>query len=302
MTKKATFSALLVILLVLAAMPAFGGSAVIGSVAGTMSATVGGQPALANSVVFSGDSLRVKDGATVVAINNGGRLVFGHNSEASFLRDDKEVTVLLSQGNVSMYHPDSSGAVRVKVDNLSISPATGFKTLGEVASLNGAVVVTSKMGVLRVNGNGAPVDVKPGQSITIQSKTARAPQAGTMQKLEGGNTALEAAGLAAGIVAAILAGLALSRAGDARDAANAATSAANAATSAANQADADAKAATAAAQAAQLEAMNVGCALNAFSDELYGGAGIVPSPYVPPSGSTCASTPSGAGEVVVNPL
>ena len=54
----------------------------------------------------------------------------------------------------------------------------------------------------------------------------------------------------------------------------------------ANSADAaasDAAAAVAAANAAQAAANSVGCALNTFSDENFG----IPSPYRPPSGSTC---------------
>jgi hypothetical protein len=64
----------------------------------------------------------------------------------------------------------------------------------------------------------------------------------------------------AGTAAAILAGLDLSRSGDARDAANAATAAANNAAAVANAA---------------------GCAVDAANPTLS------PSPYVPPAGFTC---------------
>ncbi|HEV2493840.1 MAG TPA: hypothetical protein VG204_12310 [Terriglobia bacterium] len=276
---------LFIVLLGLASVPAFAGSAVIGSVAGSMNSTVAGQPVLPNSVVFSGDTLKVNDGATVIALNNGSRLVFGRETEASFLRDSSNVTVLLGQGNVSVFDPDSSAGLQVKASDLSIVPAKGFKTLGEVAMSNGAVTVAVKEGSLRVEGNGAPVEVTKGQVITIHPKTSRAPQAGGAQSMGGSNTdvILDAAGVAAGAIAAILAGIGISRANDAKSAAQAATAAANtantsaqAATAAANTADADAK-------AAQATANSVGCALNNFNDNTFG----VPSPYTPPSGSSC---------------
>src|SRR5713226_5001037 len=122
---------LFIVLLGLASVPAFAGSAVIGSVAGSMTSSVGGQPLLSNSVIFSCDTPRVKDGATVVAMSSGSRLVFGRETEASFLKDGNEVTVLLGQGNVSVFDPASSASLRVKTNDLSIAPTKGFKTLGE---------------------------------------------------------------------------------------------------------------------------------------------------------------------------
>src|SRR2546429_1445909 len=215
---------LFVLLLGFASIPAFAGSAVVGSVAGSMNATLGGQPLLPNSVIFSGDSLKVRDGATVIALASGSRLVFGRETEARFLREGNGVTVLLGEGSVSVYHPEGSAEVRVKANNVSIAPAPGFKTLGEVAMLNGAIVVTSKEGSLRVEGNGSPVEVATGKTITIGSRTARAPrpQGGGQGLGGGGSTALEAGALAAGAAAAILAGNGISRAHDAPDAAEAA--------------------------------------------------------------------------------
>ncbi len=120
--------------------PAFAGSAVIGSVAGSMNATVGGQALLPNTTLFSGDSLQVKDGVAVVALGNSGRMVLGRDTVASFLRESNEVTLLLGQGNVSVFHAANTAPVRVKVGEVSVVPVSGFKTLGEVATLNGAVV------------------------------------------------------------------------------------------------------------------------------------------------------------------
>lgn len=284
MSSRLRTTLMLLLLGVLASVPALGGSAVVGSVAGSLNATVGGEAVLPHTVIFSGDSLQVKDGALVVATDNGSRMAFGRDTIASLQRDAHVVTVLLSAGNVSLYHADDRVGLRVQAANVTVEAAPGYKTLGDVAMMNGAVVVTAKDGALRVNDGSKTVQVAKGKTITVTPKTARAPQTGGSQKLGGGSTALEAAAVGAGGAAAILAGIAMSRAGNAKDnaaaatsAANAATSAATAATSAATAADSDAVAATAAANAANATANQVGCALNTFNDETFG----VPSPYTP---------------------
>jgi len=233
---------------VVATVPALAGSAVIGSVAGSMNASIGGQSLLPNTTIFSGDSLQVKDGVAVVALGNNSRVVLGRNTVASFLRDSSEVTVLLSQGNVSLLHANEGTSVRVKAGDISVSPLAGFKTLGEVAMLNGSLVVTAKEGTLQVDDHGTTKNVTKGQTIVLTPKTrdnARGACCGG-----GGNTALEVAAIGAGGVAAILAGVAVSRSGNANNNALAAISAANAATSAANAATSTAAAAEAAAQQA----------------------------------------------------
>ena len=234
---------------------ALAGSAVIGSVAGSRNATIGGQALLPNTTIFSGDSLAVKDGAAVVSVGSGSRLVFGRETAASFLRDEREVTVLLGQGNVSMYHPAGGAALRVKAGEISVLPAGGFKTLGEVAMLNGVVVVTAKEGKLRVEGSGPAVEVAKGKTITLTSKAARAPQGGAAGSGVSVATGLQVAGVAGSGVAVGTSTVAMSRAGDARD------EAANAANVAADAVNA-AEAAEAAAQAAEDAANAVGCALN----------------------------------------
>lgn len=238
-----------------ATVPALAGSAVIGSVAGSMNATVGGQSLLPNTTIFSGDSLQVREGVAVVAVGNSSRVVFGRDTVASFLRESNEVTVLLSQGSVSVMHPNEGTALRVKANGVSVTPAPGFKSLGEVAMLNGAVVVTAKEGALQVDDHGTAKNVSKGQTIVLAPRTADGKKGACCGG--GGNTALEVAAVGAGATAAILAGIAMSRAGnantnslDAVSAANSATAAANAATSAANAANSTAAAAVAAANAA----------------------------------------------------
>ena len=157
---------------------AYAGSAVVGSVAGSVNATVGGHEVVPNATIFSGDSLQVKDGVAVIALGRGSRLVFGRESTVSFSREADSVTAVLGQGNVSLFYPDGGAGVRVKVGEVTIAPAKGFKTLGEVAMANGSVMVTTKEGLLRVEGDGQAVDVAKGKTIAVMPKAARAPQGG----------------------------------------------------------------------------------------------------------------------------
>lgn len=284
---KLRLSLLLLLAGVIAAAPAFAGSAVVGSVAGTMNATVGGQTLLPNTTIFSGDSLQVRDGVAVVAIGQGGRMVFGRDTEASFLRDSKDVTVLLSHGNVSMFNPGDNAALRVKIGEVSVVPATGYKTLGEVAMLNGAVIVSAKEGMLRVEGNGPAVTVAKGQSITLSQRTARAPQAagGAGAARISSSAALQVASVGASAASVVVGGIAVSRAGDAKNAAAAAQVTASQAVTAANTAATNASDAVTAAQGATDTATAAGCAVNLLGTQ----AGIAgfssTSPFSPPSGS-----------------
>jgi hypothetical protein len=197
-------------------------------------------------------------------------MVFGHDTAASFLRDSNEVTVLLGQGNVSIFHDADGTPVRMKVGEVSIVPVSGFKTLGEVAMLNGAVVVTAKDGMLRVTeGNGQVVNVAKGKTISVTPR-AKAPQGGggSAGRCCGGSNVWDIAATVAGGTAAVLAGLALSRASDAKDNSASAATAAAAAASAAAQA----AAAAAAANSAAINASN--CAADVFSHQI--------SPSAPP--------------------
>ena len=286
MMKNKLKAAMIILAALVAAAPVYAGSAIIGSVAGSLNATVGGQALLPNTVVFSGDSLQVKDGAAVIALENGNRMAFGRETEASFLRESSAVQVLLGRGNVSMYQADGRSGLTVKAGDYEVAPATGYKTLGEVAMLNGVVTVTSKQGTLKVAGAGRTVEVAQGKTVTLGTQTARAPrpQTGGSQSLEGStDVLLDVGALGAGVVAAILAGVSIKRADDATSAANAANSAAAAAGAAAVAAANSAN--STAAQAAS-NANAVGCALN-LENELIYGVGAVPSPYTPPAGFSC---------------
>jgi len=285
----------LVLLGLVAAVPVFAGSAVVGSVAGSMNATVGGQTLLPNTTLFSGDNLQVKDGVAVVALGSASRIVFGRDTVASFLRDSNEVTVLLGQGNVSVFHDVDGMPVRMKIGDVSVVPVSGFKTLGEIAMLNGAIVVTAKEGMLRVEGNNGPaINVVKGKTITVMPE-ANAPQGGGKApggagRCCGGSNVWAIAATAVAGGALVFAAVAESRAGKAEDNAAAATSAADAATAAASAAAAAASAAAAAASAAVAAAeaaeIAAGCALNAEDNPT--GKGV--SPYTPPAGVSCSNS------------
>jgi hypothetical protein len=277
MSMKFRVSLFLLLLAIVGVAPVFAGSAAIGTVAGSLNATIGGQALLPNSTVFSGDNLQVQDGAAVIAFANGSRMALGHNTVAQFLRDDQGgVAVALAKGNVSMYHPATGSNLQVNIEDWAITPGKGFKTVGEVATLNNAVLVTAKEGSLHVEGNGQAIDVAQGKTITLLPKSNGMPQAGTSQKLVSGSALGAAAAVLAGVGAAF--GIAsFVEAKDAKDNANSATSAADAAES-------QAAAATSAADAAGSAANSAGCALNTIAGTVTPAS---PSPYIPPTGYTC---------------
>jgi len=272
-----------------ATVPALAGSAVIGSVAGSMNATIGGQSLLPNTTIFSGDSLQVRDGVAVIAVGNNSRVIFGRDTVASFLRDTNEVTVLLSQGNVSMLHPNDGTPVRVKAGEISITPAAGFKSLGEVAMLNGSVVVTAKEGSLQVEDHGATKNVAKGQTIVISPKTAQSKGGGAGWG-NTGSTALQVGTLGAAGIGAVLGGVAMSRAGNANTAANEAIAAANAATSAANTANSTATAAASSAAAAAASAAEAQLLSECALDNQDGISTTYASPFLL-SASQCTKLP-----------
>jgi len=233
---------LLMLLAAVVSVPMYAGSAVVGSVAGSKDATVGGQALLPSTTLFSGDSVQVKDGVAVVAMGQGSRMVFGRQTQASFLREGDDVTVMLGGGNVLMYHPENGVGMKVKAGGVTIAPEAGYASQGEIAMLNGMVVVTSKEGTLKVEGNGPAQEVAKGKTITVKAKAAAAPQAGGAA-----SAGAPVSSMTAGEIATIGGAAA---AGTGAGFSIAARSKASDALAAAQQAVTEAQAATAAAQAA----------------------------------------------------
>lgn len=279
---------------------AFGGSAAIGTVAGSLDATMAGEAIQPDTVVFSGDTVRVAEGAAVVAMNTGSRVVLGQRTAASFLKRDDEVVVILEQGNVSMYHPGSAGPLRLRLGALSVAPAKGFNVRGDVAMLEGMAVVTVKEGVLRLEKEGSAVEIRRGHTLAVPTKAGRVPQGAPSagagappQHVGGSSSIMQWATLGAGAAGAILGAVGISHANNANSTARSAISAAGSAASAAETATSAAIAAGAAAQAAgsaavaaallgETAANIVGCDLNRFANSQG-----QPSPYTPFMGLSC---------------
>lgn len=194
--------------LVIACAPALAGSAIVGSVSGSINTSVGGHAVLPNSTIFSGDTLKVSgDGAAVVSTLKGSRLTFGHNAFASFVEEQGAVTVVLNQGGVAMNRPAAGEKVRVKVGDVSVTPAEGFSSIGEVAMNGDSVVITAKEGSLNVQGSdGKPMNVEKGKTITVATKNARGPQSTGGAGVSGGITPIEGveiAGAAGGVIGGV---------------------------------------------------------------------------------------------------
>jgi len=271
-----------------AAIPAFAGSSVVGSVAGSMNATISGQPALGGSTVFAGDTLKVNDGAAVMTFGKGSRAVFGRNSEVSFSRDGESVTARLASGSVSIFQPgEERNGMQLKFDNMTIGPAGGYKTLGEVAMLGDTVVVRTKQGMMSVKfANGKTTEVPAGQLMRLVPNPQQTPQQVGSQHYSSSVSPVAWAALAVAGTAAVIAGVDISKTNTASNNAASAAAAASNAITAANAATAAASnavtAANSAAAAAAAEANTLGCALDALAAQ-QGQA----SPYTPPSGQSC---------------
>jgi hypothetical protein len=204
---KLSISLFVILAVMVGVVPTFAASAIIGSVAGGTNATIGGQTLLPNTALFSGDSLKVRDGAAVVARGMGSRMVFGRETVASFERGTDEVTVELGQGNVVMYHPEAGMAMRVKIGDVTVSAGKGYRTLGQVAMVNGVVVVTAKEGMLQVQAPERTVELTKGKTIEITPKSAGSPQPGQAGHATSGwssGEVIAVAGLAAGATGAVI--------------------------------------------------------------------------------------------------
>lgn len=102
-------------------------------------------------------------------------MLLGSNTDASFLEEADGVTVSMTRGNMSLYHPEASKGFRVKIGDVTVLPAKGYRTMGEVAMLNGLLQVTAKDGALQVEQSGKTKEVSKGKTITISTTADRAP-------------------------------------------------------------------------------------------------------------------------------
>ena len=167
---------LIFVSLLLTVTVGIGGSMPVGALMGSKNATIDGQVPLPHTTLLSGDSLQVRNGLAVVTLEQGNRMLLGSETEASFLRDADAVTISLTQGNLSLYHPQTSRMFRVKAGEVTVTPAKDFKTLGELAMADGFLTVTAKDGTLQVEKAGTTQEVAKGNTIKIETRHERAAQ------------------------------------------------------------------------------------------------------------------------------
>jgi len=154
----------------------------IGLVKGSTNTSIGGESLLPDTTLFSGDRLEVNDGVAVVALGGANRMTFHPDTVASFVRDSDEVTVLLGEGAVSWFHGNNTPSIRVRVGAVTVTPVSGYETLGEVVATDGVVTINAKDGRLRVEHGGQIEYVAKGKTLTL------AERAGFPQAAKGSST------------------------------------------------------------------------------------------------------------------
>lgn len=151
----------------LAATAAAGGPDAVGSLVGSRNATLDGEKPLPHTVILSGDKLSVRDGLAMVTLDRGNRMVLGAKSEALFLREAKTLTVMMAHGNLSIYHPADGSGLRIKAGVVTVAPADGRKSVGEIALAGGTLLVTAKDGRLKIEKDGTTSEVGKGDTLAI---------------------------------------------------------------------------------------------------------------------------------------
>jgi hypothetical protein len=198
-------------LIVLAALgfplsSALASSAIVGVAVAVSNSSIDGTALQSGRTIVSGDDLRVGEGTALVAMGSGSHMLFGPDTAASFERTSDEVTVVVARGNVTLYQPHSDAVrLRVKVDDLLLAPAADAETLGEVAVSDGALYVTTKQGLLRLEEGGSTMDLPKGKWVRLH-RTARSRQ---LSRGSSGRSTVEWVAAGTASTAAVLAGLAL---------------------------------------------------------------------------------------------
>jgi hypothetical protein len=156
--------------------------AVVGSVRVSANTTIDGYFPLPDETLFSGDRVRVTDGAATVSLKQGkgSQITFWPQTSASFSREADELQVRLEEGNanVMFFHSsDDALLLRIMSGNVSISAAKGLATGGTVLVTNEGLTAITWRGVLRVEGDGKTMDLAEGREIRFTADTAGSPQA-----------------------------------------------------------------------------------------------------------------------------
>lgn len=170
MSKKVAISSLWVavwLITGLAVTVALGSPEPVGLLMVSKNATLDGQPPLSYTTLLSGDRLQVADGVAMLTVEQQNHLMLGKDTDASLSRGENGVTVSLSHGIVALEHPQASETFQVKVGDVTVTPSKGFRSLGEIASTDGLLMVSAKNGALQVEHDGSMSEVAEGKTITI---------------------------------------------------------------------------------------------------------------------------------------
>lgn len=213
MVRRMTFSLTLMSIgcIGLAVATAAGNPIPVGSLLGSKNAILDGKVPLPHTTLLSGDSLQVNGGLAMVALDQGNRMILGRATEVSFSKDAGRVTVSLTRGTISLYHAEAGTGFQVKAGDATVVPARGFRTMGEIAMVNGLLVVTAKEGALQVEKAGTTREVSKGKTITIVTRAARAPMPVPPGNLHISHKSIITMGAVVGGAATTLAAIALTR-------------------------------------------------------------------------------------------
>jgi hypothetical protein len=141
---------------------------IIGVVVVSQNATLDGQPALPSQIVFSGEKLKVNDGAVEVMLKQGGRLAFGTNTEAVLMRVGNETSTGIQRGNLRLWHAEHGSPLLVTLQDISVRPDAVLSTDAEISVSDDFVSVATHLGSVRVEGKGHDVKVARAEAVRFR--------------------------------------------------------------------------------------------------------------------------------------
>jgi len=143
-------------------------SAVVGMVSVSQDATVNGRPALQSETLFSGDKLKVGDGAVEVMLRQGSRLSLGKDTDATLESNSGETRAILGHGNATIRQGQHGDRLWVSVGDVSILPSAGVVTDAEVRVSNEFLEVLTRKGSVRLQGNGQDLNVPGDKAVRLR--------------------------------------------------------------------------------------------------------------------------------------
>ncbi len=136
---------------------------------------LGGETATTESIVYSGDHLRIDEGRATVSFPRGGLLLVERHSDAALLGSPGAFVIRLEKGQLALA-VSSPTPVRVETGGLTVSPGGTFPTLSDITLRgDGSMVMAVHRGEISVTKlRRDPVVVTSGQVLTISPKRALA--------------------------------------------------------------------------------------------------------------------------------